>query len=271
MLEKEYHFLDENITAHDIFKDIQSDFQILKIPPKKTKYRVKSAEIAKIFKKHSIDVGYKNSVISFIRDYSFDMSKLHVKLKEYYQNHYKKIDIKALHVRPKSYLERLPKHYEVIIPPKNFHNNHGTFYLKTDSKQRLFFDYKIDAYIPVVVTKRTIPRRETLTPFNTQLKTIKFKSFKSPPLTDNISASKKWCAKIRLKEGKTLTQRDIKAVPLVKRNQHVRVVIRDGNLRVELSAIAQKDGALYDMITIKKSNGEHLKAQVIGPNAVEIK
>jgi flagella basal body P-ring formation protein FlgA len=270
VLKKEYHFFDENIKGSDIFKSIKSDFTLLKIPHKKTKYRIKAKELVKTFKKHSYEVSSKASVITFIRDYDFDMSSLHVRLKEYYKKYYKKIDIKALHVRPKSYMQKLPRSYEVVIPAKNYHNNHGTFYLKTDTKRRLFFDYKLDAFINVVVAKRTIERKENLTPFNTKIKNIKFKNFKSPPLS-KISSASKWCAKIRLKEGRILTQRDIKTIPLVKKNQNVTVIVRDGSLHVELSAIAQKDGALYDMITIQKSNGEHLKAQVIGANRVEIR
>lgn len=268
-LQKEYHFSKESINASDIFKNIREDFILIKIPHKDTIYRVKTAKLIKTFKKHSIDVDSKAKIISFIRDYNFDMSNLHVKLKQYYKSHYKNIDITALHVRPKSYMTKLPDSYEVIIPAKNFHYNRGTFYLKTDSKRRLFFDYKMEADIAVVMAKRTIARKEKLSPFNTKIKEIKFKRFNSPPLS-KISASSNLCAKIRLKKGRIVTKREVATVALVKRDQHVRVILNDGSLHVELSAVAQKDGALYDMITIRKSNGKLLKAKVVGANRVEI-
>ncbi len=269
-LEKEYYFSDEDIRSSDIFKNIKKDFLLFKIAKKKTKYRIKSDKIIKIFKKHSIKISSKSNVVTFLREYDFDMQDLHVSLKKYYKNHYKNLDIKSLHVRPKSYMKKLPESYKIIIPPKNYHNNNGTFYLKTKSKKRLFFDYTIDADIPIITAKRTIKRKENLTPFNTQVKIIKFKSFKSPPL-QKIQSSKKWCAKIRLKKGRILSKRDVKEIPLVKKDQNVRVIIRDGNLHVELLAKAKKDGALYDMITIEKRDGEHLKAKVIGANTVEIR
>ncbi len=268
-LHKEYTFEDNTIYSTDIFSHLEK-FSLISITPKKMTYRIKAKELIKIFKKHSINVTSKASVITFKRAFTFDMTPLHAKLRAYYKKHYPNMSITALHVRPKTYLEGLPESYIVNIAPKNFHRNYGTFYLKTSDRKKLFFQYRIQAKVAVLIAKNTIERKENLSPFNTKTETIIFEGFKSPPLSKIIS-SKHWCAKVRLKEGRILTRRDIQSVPLVKRNQSIIAVIRTGALHVELSATAKNDGALYDMITIQKSNGEKLKAQVIGANRVEIK
>ncbi|MEA1918928.1 MAG: flagellar basal body P-ring formation chaperone FlgA [Campylobacterota bacterium] len=268
-LEKEYAFEDDTIYSSTLFSQLESA-PLFSIRPKKMTHRIKAKELIRLFKKQGITVTSKASVITFKRAFSFDMTSLHVRLSAYYEKYYPQIDITALHVRPKSYLEALPENFTVEIPPKNFHHHKGTFYLKTSNKRRLFFEYRLEATLPVLVAKRTIERKETLSPFNTKTQTLLFKSFKSAPLSQVDNASR-WCAKIRLKEGRVLLERNIQSIPLVKRNQNVIAVIKNGALHVELSAIAKNDGALYDMITIEKSNGEQLKAQVIGSNRVEIK
>jgi flagella basal body P-ring formation protein FlgA len=268
-LKKEYLFNNNTILSSDIFPHTK-EFTLFTITPKKMSYRIKSKELIKKFKKHHINATSKVTIITFKRAFSFDMTPLHVKIKEYYKTHYNNITIKSLHVRPKSYIEALPDSYTIHIPPKNFHRNEGTFYIKTARKKKLFFTYTLKATLPVVITKKTIARKETITPFNTKVKTVNFIAFKSPPLS-KITSVNRWCANIRLKEGRILKRRDIRSIPLVKRNQNVIAVIQTGALHVELSATAQNDGALYDMITIQKSNGEKLKARVIGANRVEIK
>ncbi|MEA3522645.1 MAG: flagellar basal body P-ring formation chaperone FlgA [Campylobacterota bacterium] len=268
-LHKEYVFEDNTIYSTDIFPQIER-FSLISITPKKMTHRLKAKKLIKIFKKHSITVTSQASVITFKRAFNFDMTPLHVRLKKYYKTHYPSMTITALHVRPKSYINALPSSYTISIPPKNYHRNYGTFYLKTSDKKKLFFEYTLEANLPVVIAKTTIQRKENISPFNTRTEIIPFKSFQSPPLSKNV-LSQRWSAKIRLKEGRVLSRRDIKTTPLVKRNQNIIAVIRTEGLHVELSATAQNDGALYDMITIQKSNGEKLKAQVIGANRVEIK
>ena len=268
-LQKEYSFNKNSVMSSDIFPNVKP-FTLFSIAPKKMSYRIKSKELIKKFKKHHINATSKTNIITFKRAFSFDMTPLHVKIKNYYKTHYKNITIHSLHVRPKSYIEALPDSYTIHIPPKNFHRNEGTFYIKTVRKMKLFFTYTLEAALPVVIAKNTLARKENITPFNTQIKTIKFKSFKSPPLS-KISSTDHLCANIRLKKGRIIKERDVKSTPLIKRNQNVTAVVQTGALYVELSAIAQNDGGLYDMIIIKKSNGEKLKARVIGANRVEIK
>ncbi len=268
-LQKEYSFYKNSIMSSDIFPNVKA-FKLFTIAPKKMSYRIKSKELIKKFKKHHINASSKANIITFKRAFSFDMRPLHVKIKNYYKTHYKTITIHSLHVRPKSYIEALPDSYTIHIPPKNFHRNEGTFYIKTPRKKKLFFTYTLEATLTVIVTKNTLARKENITPFNTQIKTIKFRTFKSPPLS-KITATDHLCANIRLKKGRIVKQRDVKSIPLIKRNQNVTAVVQTGSLYVELSATAQNDGGLYDMIMIKKSNGEKLKAKVIGANRVEIK
>jgi flagella basal body P-ring formation protein FlgA len=267
-LQKEYPFMQDTLYSNDLFAELKV-FELFTLDPKKMSYRIKATELQNIFAKHGVTVTYTSPIIRFKRVFDFDMSALHVKLKTYYKKYYPDITIHALHVRPKTYLEALPESYDMIIPPKNFHRNEGTFYLKTQSKRRVFFDYKLDATLPVLSAKKTIERKEPLSSFNTRIKTVTFESFTSPPLSQLKESQ--WCAKIRLKEGRLIAQRNIEPIPLIKRDQNVIAIINNGALHVELSATAQNDGALYDMITITKSNGESLEAQVVGPNRVEIK
>jgi len=267
-LQKEYLFANDTITTSDIFPQAKTA-TLFTIMPKKMYYRIKSKDLIKKLQKHHINATSKASIITFKRAFSFDMKPLYARLKKYYQKHYPDIKIDSLHVRPKSYMQKLPESYTIHIPPKNFHRNEGTFYIKTAKKKKFFFTYSLKAKLRVVISKKTIARKESITPFNTKLKVVNFKTFKSPPLS-KITSATQWCANIRLKEGRILTKRDIKPTPLIKRNENVIAVVQTGSLHVELSAVAQKDGALYDIITVQKRNGEKLKARVIGAHRVEI-
>ncbi len=267
VLAPHYAFTQESIRSRDLFEAFDADFAVLDIPPQRLSHRVTSRDIIERFKAHGYTIRAAHSITTFERHFDFDMTPLTQQLRTYYLKYYPALQIKALHVRPRSYMKALPQAYEIEIPPKTYRQAKGTFYLQTQDNKRYFFNFDLEATLPMLSAEQTIARYEELTAFNTRIQMRPFEGFISPP---ESSQTEEMRAKIRLIKGRIITKRDIESVPLVKRGMSVNAHVHAEGMTLELAVTAEDEGRLYDMITVKKSNGEALRARVTGPASVEI-
>ncbi len=268
-LQEHYRYETPVIWSDDLFPSLQKHFIVLEIPEKKTRYRIKASELCERFEREGITIESNESIVSFERQFTFDMTPLDEALRAHFKEVYPDMIIQALHVNPRAYMTGLPESYEIIIPKKAHQRAKGTFYIKSEDQKRYFFDYELVATIPTVTAKMTIDRRDALTPFNTRLTQSSFTNFTVPPLAP-LTSDMQWRAKIRLVSGRLLSERDVEPIPIVKRDTPVTAVLKSASMIIELSVTAEEDGGLYDMITVKKSDGETLRAKVIGTGKVEI-
>ncbi len=268
-LKEEYTFSSNTIYSDELVQNIKKVFPVVEIPDKRMVYRIKSDELVEAYAKEGIRVKASAAFITFKRTFFFDTVPIENALIDFYSQYYPNIHIETLHVTPRSYIEMLPESYDITIPPKNHLHYSGILYLSTPDGQRIFFNYTIDATLRVLKTTRTIARKEALSSANTTVVTQRFEGYRDAPLAQIENG--KWQAKMRLAESRVITPELIETIPLIKRNQQVVAIIKDGTLEIEFAATANDDGALYDMITITKNDGETLKARIIGANRVEIK
>ncbi|MDQ1297897.1 MAG: flagellar basal body P-ring formation protein FlgA, partial [Campylobacterota bacterium] len=64
--------------------------------------------------------------------------------------------------------------------------------------------------------------------------------------------------------------RYLEPLPIVLKGAKVSVQVQNESVIVEFIATATQEGALYDIITIEKSDKKRAKAKVIGENRVEL-
>ncbi len=268
VLEKEYTFSDEVIYSDELVSGIENIFAVVEIPQKRMLYRVKAQTIIDAFAKEGMSVTASSPIITFKRTLFLDYTPIETAIEDFYHSYFPDLSITALHVSPRSYLKSLPESYEVVIPKPNHTRHKGVLYLLSSEGKRIFFNFELTGMLPVLVSKSTINRKESLNFSNTVVETHGFEGFKTAPLSHLENG--KWRAKMRIVEGKSIMSSSVEPIPLVKRHQNVVVTIKDGALTMQISAVAQEDGALYDMITVTKSDGEVLKARVVGTNRLEI-
>lgn len=266
-LKKEYFAPTNDINLSIITKDKKNDATIYTIDRNRYLKRVRSKDLINILKNH----GYhyfkaRYSYVTFIKTSPVDLMPLEKKLRAYYQNSYKTITIKEIHIVPKERLEHLPKSYAFKIQKTNHLKSSGTFSIVTPDKKQIFFSYFIDATVPVLYAKRKIMRGEALSPRNLERKTVQLERFRAHPIQEFMGLQ----AKHHISAKKLVTVRDAEKLDLVRRGEFVSVVLKEGGFEIDMDAKALQAGGLNDIILIQNNRGKKLRAKVIGKNLVEI-
>jgi len=244
-------------------------FTLFTIPETKTKLKISAAEIIEKFSRHKIAVkAGKSRYVTFIRKSPIYLKPLETKIMQYYKKYYPSIRISHIMLIPRTYTDSLPEHYTLSLGNKSFRHSRGTFFIRSDKNQKIFFDYRLDADIDVIYTIRPLERKTELTRFNTTIQTLPFEKLKAVPLTS--IQTHRYRLKHRIKADRPVAIRDVESSPMIKRGGKLAVSMHSGGLVIEFSAIALEDGALHDIISIRKHDGQRLKARVTGLNNAEI-
>ncbi len=268
-LKPAYIFTDHNITSQTLFPQIDQKFSVIRVPEHKTRIKVPVAKISTKFasKGFKLDTAGMRR-ITFIKKSPIDTSVMETKIAAKYQKRYQGIDIKALLVVPRSYTEKLPATYQMELNPKSMEQSDGTFYIRTPDNRKIFFDYFIDANVNVLHAKQDIGQNTELTAFNTFAKTITFNELKGTPIT--TLTSNPYRTKYKIRANTMIDMSDLEPSPLVKKGQNIHVSMKTGLVLIEFAAVALEDGGLHDIISIRKTDGQKIKAKVTGSNRVEI-
>lgn len=264
-----YSFSGNTIYSTTLFPSLGKKFELFKVPASKTKYRVPSAKVIFLFEQQGINLESPGmrSVI-FIKKSPVDLSPLTTAVRSLYEEKFPTITIKKILVTPRIYTESLPLEYSVDFGSNSSEHSNGTFYIRTPDNKKLFFDYTIDAVIDVVHTKSDLKRKTELSTFNTTIKNISIDSVDGEPLT--TVEPHQYRLKYNIDADTPLEMRDVESSPMVKRGKQVLVSMKNGLVLVEFAATALEDGALHDIIAIRKADGQRVKARVAGLNKVEI-
>jgi len=166
-------------------------------------------------------------------------------------------------------VKSLPSNFKVSLHKKAFLSREGTLNIKTLDNKKVFFDYIVDARVDVYRSKTKIHKDTPISTLNTIKKTIIFDKFRVLPI--NVSHINTSQAKRNLKAQKALTTRDVQNLDLVKKNAHVNVNLKNGNINISFAAKALQNGKLHDIITVQKSDRQRLRVRIIGKNMVELK
>ena len=265
---KEKYFTPTNdINLSLITNDTKNDKTIYHIERDRYLKRVRSKDLLRLLQQN----GYrrfkaKRSYVTFIKLSSVDLSPIRQKLTDYFKKNYKQIDIHSLKIIPKMRIEKLPKEFTFKVRSNALLNSHGTVSIITPKKKQIFFEYFLDATLPVYKAKKKIARGEVLSLQNLSKERIRFERFRAMPV-QQISGLQ---AKHHITKGKLITKRDVERVDLVRRGEFVSVILKESDLEIDMSAKALQAGGLNDIILIQNRRGKKLRVRVIGKNLVEI-
>ncbi len=266
-LKKEYFTPSNDINLSLITHDTKNDRVIYRIERNRYLKRVRTKELLKILRER----GYrhfqaKTSYVTFLKRPALSLKPLKQKLKEYFKKHYTTIKIDSIEIIPKTHIEHLPKNFSFKIRPLALLNSHATFSILTPKKRQIFFEYFLDATLPVYKSKKKIKKSEVLSLQNITKEVIRFDRFRAMPLQNPQALQ----AKHHINPGKIITIRDVERVDLVHRGEFVSVILKESDLEIDFSAKALQAGTLNDIILIQNRRGKKLRARVIGKNLVEI-
>lgn len=269
-LKQNYFINSKTIKLSDIINKSSADITLYTISQDRHSIRVKSRDLVQKLNRFGYkDISTTHNYIQFTLKSPIDVSKMVLKVKEYFMHNYHDISIDDVFVYPRSYLLALPQEYEIFIDKKSYLKSKGTLHIKTQENKKIFFKYKIKAKIDVLVAKETINRGQELSILNLKKKSIMLNKFRAMPLQKIEKSSMQ--AKHRIKKGTILTSRDTSTLVLVKRGSTVSVTVRDATISISFSAKANQDGRYGQSISATNSSGKKLKVVVTGRNTAEIR
>lgn len=269
LLDATYYVENRKIDSSIVLKDGNNFFTIALIDENKSQKRVKTKELLTLLAKN----GYKNftsksAYTTFILKSPIDTSFIEDKLIEYFKKEYVSIEIDSIFVTPRSYMSSLPKEYSVDIDEQSYLSKEGTISIKTPQNKKFFFDYEIKANLLVYESKDIIQKGTKVSFANCVKKSILIDKFRDKPLDD--IEKKAYQASRQIQKGSVLTQRDVEALKIVRRNAALSVTYYKDGMGIVFSAKALQDAKLNDIIKVQNSNKKILKVRVTGENMAEL-
>lgn len=268
-LQSLYVYEDPDIKSTTLFPGLSRSFTLFKVPKGQYRYRMSTKRLVDRFAEHDIVLTTgRDRYVTFIRRSPIDLTSLGESVKTRYLKRYPSLKIHRLTLVPRHYTTTLPRSYRLSLRQKELRQAKGTFYIRFERNKKLYFDYALDAEMDVLHTKTTLDRKSEITPFNTTTRRIPFDRLRKEPLTS--LDDKAYRLKHKMKADQVIGLRDVELTPVVRRAENVSVTMRSSGLFIEFSAVALEDGALHDIIAIRKHDGQRLDAKVTGPHRVEI-
>ncbi|MDD2829570.1 MAG: flagellar basal body P-ring formation chaperone FlgA [Sulfuricurvum sp.] len=269
LLQSNYFFDSPTIMSHALDPKCPKNFELLRIPEGESVFRVNAQVILKSFELEGCEIE-NNTIhtVTFTKQSSTDLKELEKQVERFFKAQYPTIQIESIHIFPHGYIDSLNKTAKAIFEPNASMKSKGVFYVQDSHGLRRYFDFSIEATLSILHTSKKVSRKEILSLNNVLIKTIPFKSFQGKPIISLNNESQRFRAS--LKENTPILDRNIEPLPLVFKDSKVSVVVRNETVEVEFIATATQEGALYDIITIEKSDGKRGRAKIIGENQVEL-
>lgn len=268
-LKQTYTFKEPKIYSSDLVSGCPKRFEILQIPDGKITYRINAQIIAKAFELNgcSVDVT-KVRYVNFTKQTTLNLLPLKKQLYDAFMTNYPAMIIEKIDVFPRGFIESLPEHSTAVFDKNICDNNNGTFYVLDESGVRRYFDFTLEATLNVLHSNQKIPRNTVISASNTAIKLIAFTQFRGIPLSALPDITQRFRRSIR--ENEPIVDRYLEPLPIVLKGAKVNVQVQNDSVIVEFIATATQEGALYDIITIEKSDKKRAKAKIIGENRVEL-
>ncbi|MDQ7045980.1 MAG: flagellar basal body P-ring formation chaperone FlgA [Sulfurimonas sp.] len=265
------YFVDSNnIKLRDIFPTSKYDITLYKIQNNRHSKKVKTKELIKQLSKHDYtSLKSSSRYVRFIIKSPINLSFIEKNIMNAFKEVYPDIDINSLFIIPRGYLKKLPEKYTVKMPKKFFLSNTGTASIRTLKNKKIFFDYVLDATIPVYILKDNVKKATKISILNVSRKNIQLEKIRDLPTSKKHLNTTQ--AKRNLKAKSILTLKDIQTLNLIKKGSYVVVNIDNNNINISFSAKALQSGKLHDIITVQKSNKKRLRVQIIGRNQVKVR
>ncbi|ARR00560.1 flagellar basal body P-ring biosynthesis protein [Campylobacter porcelli] len=198
------------------------------------------------------------------------VDRLHKTIKDEYPSiNISSINIDKPNDLPNNFNEFILK--EIIL--LNLRDDSGAFraiYITPNkSNKSIFFNFKIDFKLQVLIAKRDIDRDHILNLGDYEQKFVNLKDYDKQALTS--IPKYQLITKSKIKRGKILTNRHFKTLSDIRKGDKITAMINDGALKVEIIVTALSDGNIGQIISVRNQNNQILKAQVINKNQAIIK
>ncbi len=138
-----------------------------------------------------------------------------------------------------------------------------------ESSKSIFFKFKIDFKLPVLIATRDMNRDHILNLGDFEQKFVNLKDYDKQALSQ--FPKHQLITKSKIKRGKILNNRQFKTLSDIKKGDKISAIINDGALKVEILVTALSDGNIGEIISVRNQNNQTLKAQVISKNQAIIK
>lgn len=268
-LQQSYTFKNPTVFSTDLTNSCPKRFEILQIPDGKSTYRINAQIIAKSYELNGCTIDTGNvRYINFTKETALNIEPFKQQLNDLFIASYPAMIIQKIDVFPRGLIESLPENAKAVFDQDTIENKEGIFYVVDKNGVRRYFDFSLDATLNVLYSNQKINRSEVLSSSNTSLKSIPFVQFRGKPITDLPVTRQR--LRRSLRENVPILDRYIEPLPIVLKGSKVSVQVQNGLVVVEFIATATQEGALYDIITIEKSDKKRAKAKVIGENRVEL-
>lgn len=261
VLKQKYYFRDSALYSTDFFDGIERFF-VLEISRDLQLYKVKSSEIVRIFRDHGIAIEAKNSVVEFEKALeSGELDELAQAVGEKFIKKHAgyQILIKDVKISPitSSVLSGL-KLIDIDFDEKLLKRYHGTFNATFEDakgeKRKLFFRYEVDATIEAIFTKSVLKSGDLLSYGEVEVRRIPFERVSSELMRKNQVGEVS--VKSYTSANAILTQDKIIPKKVIRRGDVVRVIINEGGVNLEFSALAQQDGAVGEKIRVRNERNK---------------
>ncbi len=268
---KNIYFTDTNeINISHIIDDVTDDKILYKIDSDRYTKRVSSKVLIKKLASYGYkDIKSKHSYINLSKKSPIDTSKISQFVKKYYKDNYENIDIRKIQIYSRGYVESIPQEYIINIKRKNYLSRKGMLSIKTSKNKKIFFNYTIDARVPIYLTRTKVKKDSELSALNTKKKSIILDKFQSKPIQTVSTGTIQ--SKYNLRENKILTYRNTESLDVVRKNSYINVSLSNSNMNISCSAKALQSGKIGDTITVEKSDKKRLKVKIVAKNRAEIR
>lgn len=265
VLKQNYYIPTHDVMLSDIVSKPVKDVKLLSIVQGRYTKRVRTSDLVALLERY----GYSNmqsshSYTKFIQQPTLELTPFKNYIKKRYKEYYKDLEIKNITVHPRGHITKLPQNYTLFFKEKALLKNKGIFSIKTDEKKQIFFNYTINASLPIFITKQKIKKKKLLSLENTSKKSIILQRFQAKPLQE--IRKDKFETKRYIRKGKILTVRDVEALKLVTKGSNVHLFLNVNNINISFTAKALEDGELGKVIKVKNRNNKILQVEVIGKN-----
>jgi len=146
--------------------------------------------------------------------------------------------------------------------------NRGNFLVACGLK-RYFFRYLLKGAIPVYKARHQIKKDTIIDSENVAKISVSFERFNDRPITDRLVG--RYVARQNIGEGKIVTERMVRPIPDVRKNERIRCFYHDGAVTIEFDANALQSGYIGDTIVVQKSGGKTMKGVITQKGMVEIR
>jgi len=269
ILKKHYYVKNDYILLTDIVPSAKKNPILYKFDFSKHTKRIKTSDIGKKLKQYGF-IEYKSvsNYIEFNKKSPINTQKIKNIIQKKYHNIYHNIKIKSITVGARRYLNKIPKHYEVVLQKRYYLSRSGILYIKTVDKKKIFFNYNIELTLDIYRAKKDIKKGEELSQSNSKKNSILLDKFRAMPLQTIKKATLE--AKHNIKVGTILTQKDAVGLSLVKRGDTINISLEQDGINMSIFAKALQSGKISQYIYVRTANGKKIKVLVTGRNRAKI-